>query len=124
MALILYNSDMSVNLDLAPIVQQAGFGITRSDITHSVQTMDGTTHVGRVASKAQLRIKVIPRNHTDISALLQILEDQPLTVLYEDPVLGQRYATFHLVERTADLKVHYRDGSEWWDPVEMTLRED
>lgn len=124
MALILFNADMSASLDLEPMVQQAGFGITRSDITHSVQTMDGTTHVGRVASKAQIRLKLMPKSYADLCTLAQILEAQPLTVLYEDPVLGQRYATFHVTERTADLMVHYRDGTEWWDPIEMTLRED
>ena len=122
--LTLYNADMSSSLDLTTMVQKDGFSITRSDITHSVQTMDGTTHVGKIATKAQIRLKIIPKRYADLCTLSRILEEQPLTLLYEDPVLGQRYTTMHVQERTADLMVHHRDGSEWWDPVELTLRED
>lgn len=121
--MILTVSSGSTSIDLTGMIAQEGLSITRQDVCSSITTMDGKIHRGRIATKATLGVTVIPQTYSDYCTLASLLDNEYVTVRYEDPVLGDRYASMYVEERSAALLVHYRSGTEYWHEISFTLKE-
>ena len=111
------------SVDLTGMIAQGGLSITRQDVCSSIVTMDGKTHRGRIATKAAISVTVIPRTYTDYCTLAAILDNEYVTVQYDDPVLSTRYASMYVEERSAALLVHYPSGTEYWHKISFVLKE-
>ena len=121
--MVLTVSNSSTTMDLTSMIQQDGLKVYRTDKASALDTMDGVTHRAVIATKAKIEVKLIPTDADAYNAIMSLFDENGLTVYFSDPVLGNRYATMYVEERSGGLVVHYADGTEYWDPVSITLTE-
>lgn len=111
------------SIDLTGMIEQGGLSITRQDVCNPIVTMDGKTHRGRIATKAVISVTVIPKTYADYCSLASLLDNEYVTVQFDDPVLSTRYASMYVEERSAALLVHYSPVTEYWHKISFVLKE-
>jgi hypothetical protein len=121
--MVLTVTNSSTTMDLTSLIAQNGLTVSRVDKASAVDTMDGKTHRAVIATKAKITLKLMPSGSADYESIMALFDENDLTVEYTDPVYGLRYATMYVEERSGALVVHYADGTEYWDPVSITLVE-
>lgn len=121
--MVLTVTNSTTTLDITSLIAQNGLTVSRVDKASTVDTMDGVTHRAVIATKAKIDLKLMPTDRIGYNEIMSLFDENNLTVLYSDPVLGDRYATMFVEERSSALVVHYRNGVEYWDPVSIVLME-
>lgn len=112
------------NVDIAPLVAYQGVQWTRNDYCpKSVTTMDGKVWRGRVTSKAELALTFRPLTTAQLNDLMSILQDEYLTVAYDDPINGYSIVTMYVESLPAKMMLSRSNGTEYWTDISVTLKE-
>ena len=112
-------------VDLLRFVQKKGikWKLTDKKGKNSGETMDGTMHRGRVASKVRLDVTCIPLKSEDSATVLKAIRPEYVSVKYTDPELGVVTKTMYCESRPATHMVLQDDGTEYWDGITSPLIE-
>lgn len=112
-------------VDLLRFVQKKGikWKLTDKKSKNSGETMDGTTHRGRVASKVRLDVTCVPLKSEDSATVLQAIQPEYVSVRYTDPQLGVVTKTMYCESKPATFMSLQDDGTEYWDGITLALVE-
>lgn len=112
-------------VDIASIIAVKGLKWTRNDIdsANAGRNLAGTMNRGRVVQKVKLEVKCVPLTQTQVSALLQLINPEYVTVHYVDPLLGERVVQFYSNNVPATFCSQATDGSLLWDDLSFPLVE-
>lgn len=92
----------------------------------SVTTMDGKDHTAKIRDRAKLTVPFIPLTAAELSTVLQLFPASGpyVTWTYTDPKSNQdRTVDMKYETRTSSIKVHYHNGTEYWDGLVVRLTE-
>lgn len=89
----------------------------------TTRTADGRLTRDRVAVKRQLELTFAPLKWEELSAVLQLMQDEFIRVTYPDPITGQQETKkFYAGDRVSPIAIE-RNGIMWWSGLEVTLTE-
>jgi len=89
----------------------------------TTRTADGSLSRDRIAVKRQIEMTWPAMRWEELSALLQLMQDEFVNVTYPDPMTGQQETkVFYAGDRTAPIAFE-RGGVMWWEGLEVTMTE-
>lgn len=89
----------------------------------TTRTIDGTLTRDRIAVKRQIEMAWPTLRWEDLSALLQLMQDEFVSVTYPDSMTGQQETkVFYAGDRSSPIAFE-RNGEMWWEGLEATLTE-
>lgn len=89
----------------------------------TTRTADGTLTRDRIAVKRQIEATWPALRWEELSALLQLMQDEFVYVTYPDPMNGQEETKlFYAGDRSSPVAIE-RNGVMWWEGLEVTLTE-
>lgn len=112
--------------DLAALI---GYGYTyglEPQYGAQVTTMDGTDHSAKLRDRVKLTVPFIPLTLEQLTAVLQLFPEGGayVTWTFFDPYTnGSRTEEMLYEARESSLKVHYRNGVEYWAGLVVTVTE-
>lgn len=113
------------NVDILPYVAHQGIKWSRNDLDspEAGRTLDGIMHRARVATKIRWDITCRPLKSDEASTLLNLIQNEWVTVECTDPMSGLRTGTFYSNNNPATHMLLQEDGTEWWDGITFPLIE-
>lgn len=115
------------NVDLTPYIAKQGIKWTRNDIDgpNAGRTQGNATMIrDRVAIKIRLDITCRPLTAAETSKVLQAIEPEFVTVVYDDPMSGEVASrTMYSNNIPATFLLHRPDGTDWWSGITFPLIE-
>lgn len=111
--------------DITDYIAFGGLKWSRNDVDDpdTGRTMDGTMQRGRVATKIRLDITCRMLNSTEISTLLNLIQPEFVTVVYDDPMYGTVTKIMYANNNPATYQILYENGEEYWSGVTFPLIE-
>lgn len=91
-----------------------------------VTTIDGTDHSAKLRDRVKLTVPFIPLTLPQLIAVLQLFPASGayVTWTFFDPFTnGSRTEEMKYEQRETSLKVRYRNGTEYWEGLVITLTE-
>ena len=112
-------------VDMTPYIAFQGLKWQRADVDSSDagRTLDGSLVRGRVATKIRLDITCRPLTATEASLVLNAILPEWVTVVYSDPMYGNRTATMYANNNPASFLLKRSDGTEYWSGITFPLIE-
>ena len=112
-------------VDCSDYVKHRGFKRTRSDIDgpDAGRTMDAKMHRFRIAKKIRLDISCRPLKQEETRILLPLLENEFVSVTYQDPAYGVVTKTMYSNNNPSNYLIRKNNGDEYWDGIEFPLIE-
>lgn len=93
------------------------------DADSTLRTADGTFSRNRIAVKRQIEMTWNTLQWSDLSAILQAMQDEFFEFTYPDPMTGQQETrTFYVGDRQAAVAI-IKNGVTWWKGLQLTLTE-
>ncbi len=113
------------NTDVTDMIAFNGLTWTRSDIDgpNAGRSLSGTMIRDRVATKIRLDITCKPLESDELSALLNAIYPEFVTVTYDDPMMGTRQVTMYSNNNPAQYLIMREDGTEYWNGITFPLIE-
>lgn len=113
------------NVDCSQYVKHRGFKRTRNDVDgpDAGRTMDAVMHRERVATKIRLDISCRPMLQSETEILLPLIENEYVTVTYQDPAYGVVTKTMYSNNNPSNYLIQKSDGREYWDGIDFPLVE-
>ena len=111
--------------DLTPYIAYGGLKWQRNDIDSpdAGRNMDGTMERGRVTTKIRLDITCRLLTSEELSAVLNALLPETVTVVYDDPMYGRVAKRMYANNNPATFQVRKTNGKEYWAGVTFPLVE-
>lgn len=104
-----------------------GYKIGReAQISAQVTTLDGVDHSAKLRDRVRIYVPFIALTVSQLASVLQLFPANSayVTWRYFDPKFAaDRVAQFLFELDDADLKVHYKNGVEYWGGLAVTLTE-
>lgn len=107
-------------------VYPSSFNVTVMDLDDAettTRTADGTLSRDRIAVKRQIEMSWPALRWEDLSAILQMMENEFFEFTYPDPMTGsQETKVFYAGNRPAPIAIN-KNGVLWWQGLQVTLTE-
>lgn len=112
-------------VDMTPYIAFQGLKWQRSDVdsADAGRTLDGSLVRGRVATKIRLDVTCRPLTASEASIVLNAILPEWVTVIYTDPMLGNRTVTMYSNNNPASYLLKRSDGTEYWSGITFPLIE-
>lgn len=113
-------------VDLLPYLAAEGLKWKLSDLDASDagRTLDGIMHRSRVAQKVDLEVTCRPLTTAQAGIVLQAINPEWVTVVYDDPRLGTTATkTMYSNNRPATFAQRQTDGTYLWKDITFPLIE-
>lgn len=109
-------------VDIMPYIAQKGIKWQRRDINgqNATQTMDGTTHRSRIATKYDLHITCMPLPTEKSKIVLNAINPEYVEIETIDPRLGHVYKTMFVETVPA---VYMDTETDLWEGIVFLLKE-
>lgn len=109
-------------VDIMPYIAQKGIKWQRRDINgqNVSQTMDGTSHRGRITTKYDLHITCMPLSSEKSSIVLKAIEPEYVEVETIDPMMGHVFKTMFVESAPA---VYMDTETDLWEGITFLLKQ-
>lgn len=118
---------MEVNgTDITQYMSYKGLKYTTFDLDseEAGRTLDGNMVRSRVATKVRWDVQVKPLRTAQITALMQLISGETVSVRATDPVFGLRTGTFYSNNNSIEMEItSYDEEGELWSEFSFPLIE-
>lgn len=111
-------------VDIVPYIAYNGLKWSRNDVEspEAGRSLDSMMHRGRISTKIRLDVTLKLLKLEELRMILNLIQPEYVTVYYDDPLYGLRYATMYSNNIPASYQIKKGDR-EYWTGVTFPLIE-